>query len=343
MDNNQTMLSLMNHAIGKRQPAEDFPEAYRLFNGFYEGFPGLVLDRYDSTLVILDHGIAGQTLPAIRQFAISLLGTMHGLNAVLLKQRQHPDQGMKNGVLIAGESLAKSVDEFGVKYALNLQMNQDAGFYLDTRHLRAWLKNHLSGLSVLNTFAYTGSLGVAAGAGGAAYVVQTDLNQTFLDLSQKSWALNHLPSGDCQIIAGDFFKVTSRMRHQSLLFDCVILDPPFFSTTAAGTVNLVEETTRLINKVRPLIAHEGYLVVINNALFLSGEDFVKELSTLCHSDYLSFEQMIPVPEDVTGFPDTVVDLPPADPAPFNHPTKIAILRAYRKDARKSRGGDILDD
>lgn len=341
MDNNQTVLRLMNHAIGKRQPAANFPEAYRLFNGFYEGFPGLVLDRYGSTLVIIDHGIAEETLPAIRRFAISLLGSMPGLNAVLLKQRQHPDKKMRNGVLITGESLAESVDEFGVQYALDLKMNQDAGFYLDTRHLRVWLKDHLSGLSVLNTFAYTGSLGVAAGAGGATRVVQTDLSHTSLSLAQKSWALNHLPSGDCQIIAGDFFRVTGRMRHQARLFDCVILDPPFFSTTAAGTVNLVEETTRLINKVRPLIAHEGYLVVINNALFLSGEDFMMELNTLCHSDYLSFEQMIPVPEDVTGFPETIVDSPPTDPAPFNHPTKIAILRAYRKDARKSRERDIL--
>jgi 23S rRNA (cytosine1962-C5)-methyltransferase len=38
--------------------------------------------------------------------------------------------------------------------------------------------------------------------------------------------------------------------------------------------------------------------------------------------------------DVTGYPKTVVEAPLVDPAPFNHPTKIALLRAFRKDERQ---------
>jgi 23S rRNA (cytosine1962-C5)-methyltransferase len=94
------------------------------------------------------------------------------------------------------------------------------------------------------------------------------------------------------------------------------------------------ETTRLINKVRPLIAHGGQLVVINNALFLPGADFMAELEALCQSDYLSLGEVIPIPEDITGYPETIVDKPPADPAPFNHPTKIAVLNVTRKDKQK---------
>lgn len=37
---------------------------------------------------------------------------------------------------------------------------------------------------MLNTFAYTGSLGVAACAGGTRRVVQVDLNRRFLDLAR---------------------------------------------------------------------------------------------------------------------------------------------------------------
>lgn len=93
-------------------------------------------------------------------------------------------------------------------------------------------------------------------------------------------------------------------------------------------------TNRLINKVRPLAVHEGVLVAVNNALFLSGADYMAELHALCESPYLEFEDIIPVPPDVTGYPETVVDTPPVDPSPFNHPTKIALLRAFRKDERK---------
>jgi len=59
-----------------------------------------------------------------------------------------------------------------------------------------------------------------------------------------------------------------------------------------------------------------------------------ELDRLCQSEYLSFETSIPVPLDVTGYPETVVAQPPINSAPFNHPTKIALLRAFRKDERK---------
>jgi len=121
------------------------------------------------------------------------------------------------------------------------------------------------------------------------------------------------------------------LRNKKALFDCVILDPPFFSQTQAGRVDLQQETTRLINKIRPLVAHEGYMVVINNALFLKGSDFEAELNTLCESDYLQRHKIIPIPEDITGYPSTIVDSPPVDSAPYNHPTKIAILKVLRKE------------
>jgi len=331
---NPDPLSLIKNAVLQRQIGDSVTDVYRLFNGFYEGYPSLVLDRYGSTLVIFDHGIPGESTDLIHEAAGWVLNNFVDLDSALLKQRQHPEETAKNGILIAGESLPVSIMESGVHYAIALQMHQDASFYPDTRNLRQWLIEHMEGKRVLNTFAYTGSLGVAAGTGGAAEVVQTDLSGKFLEIARKSWELNELDLIKCGILPGDFFRVTGQMRHQDRLFDCVILDPPFFSTTAAGRVDLQEETARLINKIRPLVTHEGWLVVINNALFLPGAAFMAELEKLCQSDYLSLAQLIPIPPDVTGYTDTVVALPPADPAPFNHPTKIAILRVTRKDKRK---------
>jgi 23S rRNA (cytosine1962-C5)-methyltransferase len=116
------------------------------------------------------------------------------------------------------------------------------------------------------------------------------------------------------------------------LFDCVIADPPFFSSTPGGTVNLVDEGMRIINKLRPLVRDGGRLITINNALFLSGAEHMRLLEALCADGYLEIETLIPVPEDITGFADTIVAHPPVDPAPFNHPTKITILKVRRKTA-----------
>ena len=330
----QKLLDAIKKASQHRSGLDQTTEAYRLFNGFYEGFPGLALDRYGPALVILDHGLPEDSEVSFQNLADWACSSELDFDTVLLKQRRAKDPTARNGRLLAGATLPQQITEDGISYALDLQMNQDAGFYLDTRNLRCWLVDHSDGKKVLNTFAYTGSLGVAAGIGGAVEVVQTDLDQKFLEFSHKSWELNELESSRTRILPGDFFKVTDRLRRQARLFDIVILDPPFFSSTQAGRLDWQNQSTRLINKVRPLVGHGGQLVVINNSLFLSGADFMAELQTLCESEYLSLGEIIPIPEDITGYPDTIVEMPPVDPAPFNHPTKIAVLDVIRKDKRR---------
>lgn len=327
-------IALITHAFAQRDQLQDSLHALRLFTGFYEDCPGLILDRYNTSLVILDMNEPEKSQEIVQAVIQWANANLDWVESILLKQRQHPDEERRRGQIIKGTALPQTIDEFGVTYSIDLQINQDSSFYFDTRNLRQWLLDHSSGLRVLNTFAYTGSLGIAAGAGGAKKVVQTDLNKIFLKIAYHSWTLNALSEDALEVIPGDFFRIMGRLRHQDRLFDCIILDPPFFSTTDAGKVDLQNEMTRLINKVRPLVAHEGWLVVINNALFLSGADFITEIETLCQSPYLDFVQMIPVPQDVTGYPSTIKLQPPADPAPFNHPTKIVLLKLYRKDGRR---------
>ena len=137
-------------------------------------------------------------------------------------------------------------------------------------------------------------------------------------------------------MVGDFWKQIARLKREAQLFDCVFIDPPFFATSKNGTVDLETQSHSLINKVRPLISQDGYLVAVNNALYLAGSEYLKRLEALCESGYLTIEALIPVPEDITGYLCTRRASAPADPAPFNHPTKIAILRVQRKDGRKDQ-------
>lgn len=221
-----------------------------------------------------------------------------------------------------------------MRYALNLRLNQDCGFYLDTRLLRAFLRENLSGKSVLNCFAYTGALGIAALAGGARSVLQTDLNAAALRLARRSYGLNRF-TGSMDVLPLDFFKAVSRLKTSKTLFDCVILDPPLFSATDAGTVSLTENWLTLVNKVRPLVADGGLLIAINNALFLSGAELNTSLEEISRSGYIGLETRIPVPLDVTGYPQTIRNAPPVSPAPYTHPTKISVLRVRRKDGAKA--------
>ncbi|MCE1252019.1 MAG: class I SAM-dependent methyltransferase [Anaerolineae bacterium] len=307
----------------------DHRAAFRLFNGFYEGQPGLTLDIYARTLLISYLKPLDIPIDDIQAWAIKLLPW---LESVLFKSRVSGAAGTGVDRVLFGRDPDTEISENDCLYAINLRMNQDASFYLDTRELRKWLKQQCSGWSVLNTFAYTGSLGVAALAGGAARVVQVDLSKKFLGMALNSCNLNHFETKKMRLMTDDFFSATAALKRSGELFDCVILDPPFFSSTHKGRVNLVTESGRLINKIRPLVKHDGYLISINNALFLSGADYKAVLDDLCRDGYMEWTTMMDVPPDCCGYPETINQTPPADPAPFNHPTKIAILKIKRKNA-----------
>jgi 23S rRNA (cytosine1962-C5)-methyltransferase len=343
------LLALLSRALAARASlisgscaGDDAPHtsAFRLFNGFLEGDPDLAIDLYGRSLLLHnyadDPASAAAAAIKVQQAWQFLQGELPWLQSALVKTHSSPDPAARRGVHLAGTcghavAADSKIYEDGVWYALDLAMHQDATLYLDTRLLRRWLKANLVGKSVLNAFAYTGSLGVAALAGGAQRVVQLDLNQRFLNIARSSYELNGFPVRQEDFIAGDFWTEVNRLKRRGELFDCMLLDPPFFAVTPRGRVDLLNQSQRLINKVRPLVKDGGRLVAINNALFLSGLDYYTLLQSLGADGYLRIEELIPVPPDFTGYPETIVGAPPVDPAPFNHSTKIAVLIVKRKN------------
>jgi len=330
-----SLIGLIESTLQQRLPllAEPHNGAVRLLNGFTEGFPALAADLYGRTLVLFTHKVTGAESETLLQTACGVYTSLlPWLACAVGKQRSAEAAALKSGKVLFGKNPAPLIIENGIEYSIDLLMNQDASFYIDTRNLRTWLTQNSQGNDVLNTFAYTGSLGVAALAGGAKRVVQLDRNGRFLDLAARSAAANRLDLGRMKCSAVDFFVGVGQLKQRREEFDIVVLDPPYFSITEKGRVDLATESGRLINKVRPLVRDGGKLVVVNNALFLSGRDFTASLEALGKGGYLTLEERIDIPQDFTGYEDTRQGTLPADPAPFNHSTKIAVLSVKRKPA-----------
>lgn len=302
--------------------------AFRLFNGYLEGYPTLVIDLYARTAVIYNGaeppGDGDQLVAIARRW---LGEQLPWITCVIIKERNGVTNEARRGRVFHGGQPVRKIRENGIWYALELCMNQDASFYLDTRYVRQWATENLVGKTVLNTFAYTGSLGVAA-AGRAERVVHTDLNRRFLNVAKTSYTLNGFPIEKKNFQVGDFFAQVNKFKRANERFDCIILDPPFFSTTDLGTIDLANDTARLINKVRPLVSNGGQIVFINNALYLSGQTYMRALESLCEDGYVQIDALLPVSSDVTGYTSTITDSSVTDSSPFNHSTKIAILRIY---------------
>jgi 23S rRNA (cytosine1962-C5)-methyltransferase len=333
-------IHLLEHAITARTAwsSSMHEGAFRLFNGFSEGDPTLVIDVYGRTFLIHDYAEQPEyNRELITEIVRVLQNRLDWLRAGVLKMRNSKSLEERRGQLIFGNRPDNRIKEHEIWYSINLMLNRDASLYLDTRTLRKWLLDHSAGKSVLNAFAYTGSFGVAAMAGGASRVVQLDRTREFLNLAKDSYGMNHLPIRKTDFIAADFFSQVSKFKRTGELFDCVLLDPPYFSTGPRGTVDQEQESTRLINKVRPLVRDGGTLIAINNALFVSGQQYLQGLESLCQDGYLKIREFIPVPYDFIGYSDVQPVQPITDPAPFNHSTKIVVLEARRKDKAKVQG------
>ena len=320
------MRTLIYDALEKRK---NFPDnsMVRLFNGFSEGLPKLVIERFGETVVIADHSGDGIYFEIARTIAEYIERFLPEVKNILVKWRNSKRFRERNGVWLRGEAEEISICEHGVKYAVNLTLNQDNSFYGDTRNLRKYLLENSAGKRVLNTFAYTGSLGIAALAGNAEMVTQTDLSGKFLSLAVKSLELNGIAGEKMECVEGNFFPVIAGFKKAGRVFDTVILDPPFFSQSSRGVVDLLNAPVALVNKVRPVVADGGEIILVNNALYLSGKDFLAAVDALCDGVYLRRGEFIDIPEDFTvnGISGAV-----ADPSPFNHSTKIVILKVAKK-------------
>jgi 23S rRNA (cytosine1962-C5)-methyltransferase len=304
--------------------------AFRLFNGFYEGIPWLVIDLYGRTLVVNDYRDPAGIDDLVLQTVDTCRSRLSWVQGIIWKPRNHPDPEIRRGRVLTGDRLDRKVLENGTWYAIELLLHQDSTLFLDTRLLRKWLQENSREKTVLNTFSYTGSLGAAALAGGAARVLQTDLDRKFLNVAKDTYSLNGFPIRREDFITGDFFPIASRLRRTNQQFDIVILDPPFFSSTTQGRVDLLADTKHLVNKLRPLVKDGGRLIAVNNAVYKPGSEYIRELESLSEDGYLELEGTIPVPADFTGTMQTQVSHAFVDPFPFNHSTKIAILKIKRK-------------
>ena len=184
IDSSTPLIERLAEALKSRVALVDarHEAAFRLFNGFTEGWSDLAIDLYGRTLVI--HDYAEDVLDGVRNMAVArgfYEAELPWLGAILWKSRSGTTAEERNGKWMNDAEPDRRIREHGVWYALDLQANRDAGLYLDTRNLRKWLIENMAGARVLNTFAYTGSLGVAARAApadpvrGASRVIHLDL------------------------------------------------------------------------------------------------------------------------------------------------------------------------
>lgn len=209
--------------------------AFRLVHGESDGLPGLIVDQYDSSLVVqfLTCG-ADYWRETIVNLLIELTACQQIYERSDAEIRQLEGLESRKGCLM-GDCIQNPVEieENGIRFKVDFVDGQKTGFFLDQRDNRSIIQELSGGKSVLDCFAYTGGFTLSALKGGARTSTVIEESKNALQLFEENLVLNQIAPAKVEILQGDVFKMLRKFRDSQRSFDLIVLDPPKFAPTAA--------------------------------------------------------------------------------------------------------------
>ena len=193
-------------------------DTYRLFHGYSEGLPGLEIDRYGSAAVMTSKGDHAELFAAVAECLVSL----GGYTSVTAKERGHTPLALVGDM----PSTPEVVHELGLRYSVEAWAPLNPGLYLDARSAREWLQDNAQGRRVLNLFAFAGSLGVAAMAGGALSVTHVDTQKRALKRCVTNHELNGQRVDHRDLVNEDVVRFMARAATGRRRYGGVVIDAP---------------------------------------------------------------------------------------------------------------------
>ncbi len=329
------MTESLDRAWQHREPlvaslAAEETDSYRLFHGATEGCPGLNIDRYGG-LVFVQSFYEELNEPSRRDIGAFFEERFGG--EMIYKDRSRREHGKEqDSSRSPSENREFICREGGTKYVVYPDhKGLDPGLFLDTRAARRVIRERACGQTVLNLFAYTCSLGMSAQLGGAREVTHLDFSRTHLDMGRRNASLNGLDEEGAKYIVSDYFPairqfaglpIKSRSRPdprsgkkqfhlpsfpslQKEQFDQVLLDPPPWSKTFFGTVDLTNDYQSVFKPALLATKPGGVLFCTNNVAKVTLEDWrgmlfrcaEKAGRPIRECEFLTPESDFPSPDD----------------------------------------------
>jgi len=257
---------------------------YRLVNGESDGFPGLVLDRYDTTFAIKLYSTAW--VPHLHDIVAAIDELWHP-SALVLRLARSLDPAAMHGLEEGDALLGTAPDapvaflEHGLVFEADVVRGQKTGHFLDQRDNRATVADLVrrvgDGCSVLDVFASTGGFTVHAAAAGAARITAVDLSAPTLAVARRNLDRNaHIDAvRRCEVtsvVADAFDDMQARVRRGEK-FDIVVVDPPSFAQRQHEVDRALGAYRRLTDLAVRLINPGGWLVQCSCSARVPADDF----------------------------------------------------------------------
>ena len=291
--------ALISQALGRRKGLfDEGTTGFRWVNGESDGWPGLVLDRYDQTLVLKLYTAAW--LPRLEEIA-GLIGKRLCPERIVLRLSRNI-QGVasrqfnkRDGDILCGPPVDGLVlfQESGLRFESDVLQGQKTGFFLDQRENRRHVELLAYGRRVLNAFSFSGGFSLYAARGGATSVTDLDVSAHALAGAQRNFALNQsqpaISACRHELIQAEAF---NWLREQpGRKFDLIVLDPPSFAKREAERAGAIQAYGKLAKLGVEHLAPGGILVACSCSAHVTAEEFFTEVRHSAVAAGRAFEEL----------------------------------------------------
>jgi len=243
-------------------------DCYRLYDADIPEY-NVAVDRYPSKAVVhvfqKERDAEDERAQQRIQDVLLTLPDALGIDAsdLVVKVRRKHDQGDQYARISQREAEVV-VGEGDLRFIVNLEDRIDTGLFLDHRQVRAYAAERCAGKRMLNLFAYTCSVSVAAAVGGAAQTTSVDLSNTYLAWGKRNFEVNGLDPSKHQFFKNDVTRWIANNRNR---FDWIFVNPPTFSRSkmSKGAFNIHRDHRTLIEHAMRSLDRNGELLFTTHA------------------------------------------------------------------------------
>lgn len=164
-----------------------------------------------------------------------------------------------------------TIEVAGLHFKINPTDFGHLGIFPEQKSIWEWIQLTLAwakparktAIHLLNLFAYSGGVTMAAGMSGA-HVCHLDASKGMVDWARENAALNKLQDAPIRWIVDDVKKFLAREIRRGNRYDAIILDPPTFGRGSKGELFKIEEHIRgILRQCRELLSNDPLFVILS--------------------------------------------------------------------------------
>jgi 23S rRNA (cytosine1962-C5)-methyltransferase len=248
---------------------------YRLIYGESDRLPGLIVDRYNETLVVQILTAGMEKLKA--EVLDHLLHSLKPRRILLRNDSPYRKlEGLKEQVeWHYGDPVHDEWIEIdGLQFLINYEKGQKTGFFLDQRENRKRLRHYGDAESLLDVFSYTGAWAIYGASAGIRNVIAVDSSEDALRRADQNAAKN---GHRITTIVADAPEFLREAAAGSMRYNRIVLDPPAFCKSKRHLPSAVRAYREINLRAMKSLAPRGLLFTCSCSQPLTPELFLQVL------------------------------------------------------------------